>query len=174
MKRSTVEGVVERQIGQPNREPQLDPVTLKPLIAMPKDLVTGGNARDVAAYVASVAAKPGKDSGRLADIGTQKAKGIAVAQNGVVQIPTDPSGQLAYQDAGAKAPPGKLTIESKNAASIGHNIALEGDGVSAKGAVVQGGGVSKISVDVKPGTYTFFCSVPGHREAGMVGKLVVK
>jgi plastocyanin/cytochrome c2 len=174
MKRSTVEGVVLRQIGQPNRRPEMDPQTLKPLAAMPANIVKGSLAQDVAAYVASVSARSGQDTGRLADIGTAKSKGTAVAKNGILDIPTDPSGQLAYQDASATAPPGKLTIESKNAASIGHNIALQGNGVNQKGPVVQGGAVSKISVDLKPGSYTFYCSVPGHRQGGMVGKLTVK
>ena len=40
--------------------------------------------------------------------------------------------------------------------------------------VVKNGGVSKVSADVKAGEYTFFCSVPGHREGGMEGKLTVK
>ena len=31
-----------------------------------------------------------------------------------------------------------------------------------------------LSVTLKPGTYKFYCSVPGHRMAGMEGTLVVK
>jgi uncharacterized cupredoxin-like copper-binding protein len=174
MKRSTVEGVVLRQIGQPNREKQLDPQTLKPTSYMPANLVKGHSAEDVAAYVSSVAAKPGKDSGRLADIGVKKATKTTEAKNGLVDIPTDPSGQLAYQFAAAKAPAGKLTLESKNDAPIPHNIALEGNGVNEQGKVVQGGGVSQVAVDLKPGQYTFYCSVPGHRQGGMVGKLTVQ
>jgi uncharacterized cupredoxin-like copper-binding protein len=46
--------------------------------------------------------------------------------------------------------------------------------VSEAGEVVKNGGVSKISVTLKPGEYTFFCSVPGHRQGGMEGKLTVK
>ena len=55
-----------------------------------------------------------------------------------------------------------------------HNIAVEGNGVSEQGEVVQGGGVSEISFAAKPGTYTFYCSVPGHREGGMEGELTVQ
>jgi plastocyanin len=174
MKRSTVRGVVRRQIGQPNRRPQLDPQTYKPAAAMPANLVKGSLAEDVAAYVASASAKPGKDSGRLADIGAKKATASTSEKNGVVSIPTNPAGGLSYEFASATAKAGNVTIESKNAQSTPHDIAIEGNGVNKKGAVVSGGGVSKFSADLKPGTYTFYCSVPGHREGGMVGKLTVK
>ena len=69
---------------------------------------------------------------------------------------------------------GTLELESKNDARIPHNIAIQGPGLDEKGPVVQGGAVSKVSLDVKPGKYTFYCSVPGHREGGMVGTLTVK
>lgn len=173
MKRSTVEGVVLRQIGQPNRRPQIDPQTLKPLAAMPANLVKGDIAQDVAAYVASVAAKPGKDAGRLAEIGAQKATASTTAKNGILDIPVAASG-LAYQFAAATAPAGQITIQSKNPQSIPHDIAIEGNGVNSKGPIVQGGATSKVTVDLKPGTYTFFCSVPGHRQGGMEGKITVK
>ena len=55
-----------------------------------------------------------------------------------------------------------------------HNIAIEGNGVDEEGQVVQNGGVSRVEVDLKAGEYTFFCSVPGHREGGMEGTLPVK
>ncbi len=67
-----------------------------------------------------------------------------------------------------------LEITSPNESATPHNIAIEGGGLDEKGAVVQNGGVSKISVNVKPGEYTYYCSVQGHREAGMLGKLTVK
>jgi plastocyanin len=121
-----------------------------------------------------VAGAPGKDSGRLASIGVAKAKGNATEKNGVVSIPADPSGQLAYQFAAATATAGKVELDSKNASSTPHDISIEGSGVEQHGKVVQNGGVSKVNVSLKPGTYTFFCSVPGHRQAGMQGKLVVK
>jgi plastocyanin len=172
--RSTFEGLVHRQIQNPNNDPQVDPATGKPGQLMPADLVTGQDARDVAAYVAQAAAAKGEDPGRLADVGAQKSDEVAKAENGTVAIPADPSGALAYQFGSAEAPAGQLTLDSKNEASIPHNIALEGDGVDEEGEVVQGGGTSEIQVDLKPGEYTFFCSVPGHREGGMEGKLTVK
>jgi plastocyanin len=174
MRRSTVEGVVRKQIDIPLRRPQFDPQTGKETVAMPADLVTGGLAHDVAAYVAMAAARRGEDPGRLADIGAKKATATTKAQNGVVQIPADPSGALAYKFASATAPAGKLTIESKNDASVPHDISIEGNGVNEQGKVVQNGGVSRVEADLKPGDYTFYCSVPGHRAGGMEGKLTVQ
>jgi uncharacterized cupredoxin-like copper-binding protein len=177
MKRSTIEGVVHRQIEQPNRRPQSDPANQEDNTAgalMPANLVKGQTALDVAAYVASVAGAPGQDTGRLADIGKSAQKSNATAKNGVLDIPVAAGGPLAFQVGAATAPAGALKIVTKNDGTTMHNIALQGPGVNSAGPVVNAGGTSTISVTLKPGTYTFFCSVPGHREAGMVGKLTVK
>jgi len=171
---STFEGIVHRQIGQPARRAQVDPATGKILPLMPANIVKGEDARDVAAYVASAVAKGGKDQGALASIGAAEAKGTAKEKNGKLEIPADPGGALAYLFANAEAQAGQLEIDSKNEASIQHDIAVEGNGVNEKGEVVSNGGVSQLSADFQPGEYTFYCSVPGHREAGMEGKLTVK
>jgi plastocyanin len=170
----TFQGVVHRQILHPAIRPQHDPVTGKELPLMPAGLVTGDDAQDVAAYVASAAAKPGKDSGALAQIGASQSKGTAQEKNGTLDIPADSSGALAYQFADATAKPGAVTIESKNDSSINHDISIEGNGVDEHGQIVKDGGVSTVKVTLKPGNYTFYCSVPGHREGGMEGKLTVK
>jgi plastocyanin len=172
--RSTFEGVVHRQILQPNRTVQTDPTTGKPLQLMPANLVTGEDAEDVAAYVAYAAARKGEDSGRLADAGQQKSDAVAKEENGTLDIPAVPSGALAYEFGSAEAQAGQLTINSVNESSVDHNIALEGNGVNETGDIVKDGGTSTIQADVQPGEYTFFCSVPGHREGGMEGKLTVK
>jgi plastocyanin len=170
---STFQGVVERQILNPNINAQIDPQTGKPLPLMPAKLVTGSDARDVAAYVAQSVAEPGKDTGRLAQVGAQEAKGTAKAQNGTLDIPVAAAG-LSYQYKDAEAPAGQITIVSKNPQTQDHNIAIDGNGVDEKGPVVKGGADSKVSLDLKPGTYSFYCSVDGHRQAGMEGKLTVK
>lgn len=171
---STYEGVVHGQIKQPNRDSQLDPKTGTELGLMPPDLVTGDDARDVAAYVAMAAARGGEDAGQLADVGAAEAEGTAEAEGGELEIPADPDGSLAYIFADATAPAGALDITSPNEASIPHNIAVEGNGVDEIGPVVQDGGVSDVAVDLEPGTYAFYCSVPGHREGGMEGELTVR
>jgi plastocyanin len=170
----TFEGIVHRQILQPAIRAQVDPQTGKTLPLMPAKLVTGEDAEDVAAYVADAAARRGKDTGALAQVGAAEAKGTAEAKNGELTIPADPGGSTAYQFAAAEAPAGQITIKSPNESSVDHDIALEGNGVDDKGDVVKDGGVSEFSLDLKPGEYTFYCSVDGHRQAGMEGKLTVK
>jgi plastocyanin len=171
---STFEGIVRAQIAGPNRRPSKDPATGEELPVMPADLVTGEDAEDVAAYVATAAGRRGEDTGRLADVGAAQAEGTARAENGVLEIPADPGGSLTYEFADAEAPPGQLSIRSPNESSVDHNIALEGGGVDEVGPVVNNGGVSEIDVDVEAGEYAFYCSVPGHREAGMEGTLTVE
>ena len=171
---STFAGVVYRQILQPARTAQTDPATGKDLAPMPAKLYTGEDAQDVAAYVASAAAKAGEDKGALAAVGVKRSDEVAKPKGGKLEIPADPSGGLAYTFGAAEAPAGSLEIDSPNESSVDHNIAVEGSGVSEIGPVVKNGGVSKVTVDVKAGDYTFFCSVPGHRQGGMEGKLTVK
>jgi plastocyanin len=170
---STFAGVVLRQIQNPNINPQVDPQTGKRLEAMPANLVKGDDARDVAAYVAQAAARPGQDTGKLAAAGAQKAQGTAKAVNGTLDIPVAAAG-LAYKFANAEAPAGSVKITSENPQDVQHDIAIDGGGVSDKGPVVGKGGTSEFTADLKPGDYTFFCSVPGHRAGGMEGKLTVK
>jgi plastocyanin len=169
MGRDTVEGAVHDQIYHPADLPKSSPVY------MPPKIVTGDAAKNVAAYVARVAAKGGKDTGRLADaVKPATSNKPIAAENGVLQMPANPDGQLAYASTQATATAGELKIESKNAAQIPHDIAVEGNGVSEKGETVQDGGTSEIDVDLKPGTYTYYCTLPGHRAGGMEGKLTVK
>jgi mono/diheme cytochrome c family protein len=154
--RSTIEGVVREQIATPMGK------------QMPANIVTGKDADSVAAYVASAVGKPPAAGGAAG--GTASGTAKANAQN-VVDVPTDPTGQLAYKFKAASAKAGKVTLESTNDSSVPHNIALK-DG--PEGEVVQGGKTSKIEVDLKSGSYTFYCSVPGHEQAGMKGTLSVK
>lgn len=80
--------------------------------------------------------------------------------------------QLIFSPATLSAPAGKVVIRMANPSPIPHGIALDIPGV-ASGAIVGQGGVSEVTATLTPGTYTFYCPVPGHRQAGMVGTLTV-
>lgn len=166
---SAIRGVIAKQI----RFPSVGPRACQPgCEKMKANLVTGDNVDDVASYVASVVGKPGKDTGLLAS--AVKAPGSnkpAVAKGGVLDIPADPGGQLAYLFKSATAAAGSISVESQNKSGVKHDIVIKGKG---EGKQVSGGATSEFTANFTPGTYTYYCSVPGHREAGMQGKLVVK
>lgn len=165
-KRNVINGVVKEQILYPS-------VSGK----MPAKLVTGQDAVDIAAYVATSAAKSGEDTGALASAIRSTSQRSAAAQAGKLEIDANPDGQLAYEVSSATSGPGSLQIDSRNASSVPHDIALqEGtDGrVLGEGETVSNGGVSTVSVSLRVGRYTFYCTLPGHREAGMQGTLTVR
>ena len=161
---ATIAGVVEDQIGNVRRGS-----------IMPEDLVTGDDARDVAAYVARVAGQPGEDTGALALAGRPKVSNKpVVAENGQAEIPADPTGALAFVASKIEAQPGEVTLTMPNESPVEHNVAIKGGGLDEKGPVVGKGGTSEVSATLKPGKYEFYCSVPGHEPGGMEGELTVK
>jgi plastocyanin len=162
-KSDDIRGVVDFQIQYPN-----------PQGAMPAMLYTGQDAGDVAGYVAAVAGVPGQDTGALGSAVANVARKPAVEQNGVVEIDADPTGQLKFLAPSATATSGKVTLRMVNKSATPHDIAVTGGGVNEVGPIVSNGGVSTVSTTLSPGTYTFYCSVPGHRAAGMQGTITVK
>ena len=89
-----------------------------------------------------------------------------------VKISADPSGALKYEQTDVSASAGSITIDFTNMSSLPHDVTIEGNGAS--GATDQiTNSTTSTTVDLEPGTYTFFCSVDGHRAAGMEGTLTV-
>jgi mono/diheme cytochrome c family protein len=164
MTASTVTGVVRRQIANVRRSS-----------IMPRNLVEGSDAQDVASYVGSVAGQPGQDQGSLAAAGKPKVSSKPVAEKGgKLTIDADPTGALAFTAKNATAKPGTVELDMGNKANVQHDISIKGAGVNKKGPIVGQGGTSKLSASLKPGKYTFYCSVPGHEAGGMKGTLTVK
>jgi plastocyanin len=93
---------------------------------------------------------------------------------GGLKISADPGGALKFDKTSLSAKAGKVTITMDNPSSLPHAIAVEGNGVDKDGETVMKGGVSTVSVDLKAGSYEFYCPVDGHKAAGMKGTLTVK
>jgi uncharacterized cupredoxin-like copper-binding protein len=68
---------------------------------------------------------------------------------------------------------GSYSFEVKNDGKIEHDLVVEGNGVDEKTQLIEAGDTATLKVDLKPGTYDVYCSVPGHKEAGMDLKLTV-
>jgi plastocyanin len=91
-----------------------------------------------------------------------------------LKIAADPSGALKFDQTSLEASAGNVTIDFTNDSSVSHNVTLDGPGVEDEGTDTITGSSTSVTLDLQPGEYTFYCSVDGHRAAGMEGKLVVK
>ncbi|MEZ4497070.1 MAG: cupredoxin domain-containing protein [Thermomicrobiales bacterium] len=65
-----------------------------------------------------------------------------------------------------------FTITVTNDGVAQHDLVIEG--TDFKTTILNGGQSDTITVNLPAGEYTFYCSIPGHRAAGMVGTLIVK
>jgi plastocyanin len=93
---------------------------------------------------------------------------------GTLELAADPTA-IAYDTTSLSSKPGKVTIDFTNPSALEHDVAIEGDGgEEIAGSELIAKGKTSVSAELAPGTYTFYCTVPGHREAGMEGTLTVK
>lgn len=87
----------------------------------------------------------------------------------------DPNGELAYTATEATAKAGKVTVDFNNPQGLTHDVAIENEkGETVGQTELVADEETSTTVNLKPGTYHYYCTVPGHREAGMEGTLVVK
>lgn len=111
---------------------------------------------------------------------TKEAEGEKEAEGGkagaaTVDFEADPSGNLAFTTDEATSKAGKVTVNFTNQSAVPHDVALEdeaGEQIAATETVAEG--TDSTTAELKPGKYTFYCTVPGHRQAGMEGTLTVK
>jgi len=106
--------------------------------------------------------------------GGSAPQAAAKGPGGTLQIGADPT-NIAYDKTSLASKPGKVTIDLNNPSAISHDIAIENDaGEEIAGSELVAEGETEVTAELAAGTYTFFCTVPGHREAGMEGPLTVK
>jgi plastocyanin len=116
-------------------------------------------------------APPAKENGGEKE---KEAEG-GTAGSATVDFEADPSGALAYTTDSATAKAGNVTVNFTNSSPVPHDVRIESSGgEDVGGTEVLAEGNESAKVDLKPGEYTFYCSVPGHRQGGMEGTLTVK
>jgi plastocyanin len=111
---------------------------------------------------------------------TKEAEGEKEAEGGTagaasVEFEADPSGNLAFTTSEVTSKAGKVTVNFTNQSAVPHDVALEdeaGETIAQTETVAEG--TDSTTAELKPGKYTFYCTVPGHRQAGMEGTLTVK
>lgn len=108
-----------------------------------------------------------EESGKEAEGGTAGSASVA--------FEADPGGSLEFTTDSATAEAGEVTVDFTNSSSVPHDVAIEDEGgetIAQTETLAEGS--DSTTANLKPGTYTFYCSVPGHRQAGMEGTLTVK
>ena len=106
--------------------------------------------------------------------GEKEAEG-GTAGAATLDFEADPSGSLAYTTDKATAKAGKVTVNFTNSSPVPHDVAIEDEaGETIAETEVLAEGSDSATAELEPGEYKFFCTVPGHRQAGMEGTLTVK
>ncbi|MGA2454765.1 MAG: plastocyanin/azurin family copper-binding protein [Solirubrobacteraceae bacterium] len=106
---------------------------------------------------------------------TTSTSSTASTSSGALSLEANAEGQLKYNKTSLTASAGKVSIDFTNMSPLGHNVTIESSAGKVVGATPTfQGGTKLLTLELKAGTYKFFCSVPGHRMAGMEGTLTVK
>jgi plastocyanin len=114
-----------------------------------------------------------------ADTGTTQTEQPATSGSSggggeALALAADPSGALAYEQDELDAKAGEVNVDFTNDASIGHDVVFELDGEEVARSSVITGSNENVAFEAKPGEYEYYCSLPGHRAAGMEGLMTVK
>ncbi|MGH3100491.1 MAG: plastocyanin/azurin family copper-binding protein [Thermoleophilia bacterium] len=123
-----------------------------------------------------VAACGGSDNGNTSSHAAAAPKSTPSAKSSPGTVNLSPEGdQLMFDANQLTAKAGKVTIDFTNDSNQSHDVVLIDSANNVLGQTpVFDGGTKSFSVALKSGTYTYYCSVPGHRQAGMQGTLTVK
>ena len=116
----------------------------------------------------------GDDDGENEQAAAPATEEPAAGGGETLQLAADASGAFRFNKKTLEAGAGDVTLVMDNPSPIAHNVSVRGDGIDEEGKTVGTGEKSEVTASVKPGDYTFYCSVPGHEEGGMLGTLTVK
>ena len=107
------------------------------------------------------------------ETGGESGGGEASGPGGTLEVIANET-NIAYEESSLETEAGEVEIDFKNPSAIEHDVKVEKDGEEIGGTDVVTDGEASGTVELEPGEYTFFCSIPGHREAGMTGVLEVR
>lgn len=99
--------------------------------------------------------------------------GTGDADGGGTTVSVTGTDGLAFEPEQVTAPAGEITVELTSQDAVNHTFTVEDANGDVEVVAADAGQTATGSVDLEGGTYTFYCDVPGHREAGMEGSLQV-
>jgi plastocyanin len=91
---------------------------------------------------------------------------------GDLTVTADPGGAISWDKTSLDAKAGKVTLKLVNDSAVPHAIEVEGNGVEEETKTITKS-TADVTVDLKPGTYEYYCPVGDHKEEGMKGTLTV-
>jgi plastocyanin len=104
---------------------------------------------------------------------TQATGGAPQGKPTTLKLAADPNA-IAFDTTQLSGKAGRVTIDFDNPSAITHDVCLESSGqeIGCSDTIAQG--QTSLSEELKAGSYTFYCSVDGHRQAGMEGTLTIE
>lgn len=145
-------------------------------IALAALLIAGcGSSSNGTSSSSSTPAAPATTSSSASSPSSSSSSTGGTAAKGALSLEANREGELKYNTTSLTAKAGNVSIDFTNMATLSHNVTIESSAGKVLGATPTFQGGSKtLTLNLKPGTYKFFCSVPGHRMAGMEGTLTVQ
>jgi plastocyanin len=138
--------------------------------SIPQGAPTPGAPETPPPSAAAAPATTGTSSAPAPSASSTTSKTGAATQ---LALAANTSGLLSYNTKQLAAKAGNVTITMANMSPLEHNVTIS-QGRTVLGATPTFvGGSKSVTLKLTPGTYTFYCSVPGHRQAGMEGTLKV-
>jgi plastocyanin len=145
-----------------------------PLLTLPLLAALGLAACGSSSSSSSTSAStPASNGGTTAPSTSSSSASSGASSGHAAAISADPSGQLAYNTTSLHVSSGKVVFSFTNQAPLSHNFTILKGSATVGATPTFSGGTKALTVTLKPGTYTFECTVPGHAQAGMKGTLTV-
>jgi plastocyanin len=105
---------------------------------------------------------------------TTTTTGAAQGGAQTVKVSSPADGLTTFEPSKLTAKAGTVTIDYDNPSPVDHSVAIEAHGKTLAESDIAADATLTATADLEPGKYVYYCTVPGHREAGMEGTLTVK
>jgi plastocyanin len=96
------------------------------------------------------------------------------ATSRTLALAADPTGALRFDKTRAAVLAGRVTVKLTNDSTVAHNVTIAQGSKTLGATKTIAKSTDTFQLQLKPGDYVFFCSVPGHRQSGMQGTLTVQ
>ena len=150
-------------------------LSLIALAAAAAALVACGGSSDNSSTATTSGGGGGGGAGAAGGGGGGGAAAAGGGGGSTVKVSADPNGELKFNTTQLSAKAGSDTFDFTNEAPLSHDFTIQtSSGQTVAATPTFAGGTKSVTANLKPGTYKFLCTVPGHAQAGMEGTLTVK